>query len=357
MNSDPEPPNLLGMLPEDLVAHLADAGERCGLDEARRVLAHIISGGADDLAMKRPVRRTMANTIESTTSRRRLEVVDRIRDPGDDSVRYLLRSPDGALSEAVLIPLHKAGRFSACLSSQVGCAMACDFCATGRLGLSRNLEAWEIVAAFCTLRDEADGRVSGAVFMGQGEPFHNYDHVIQAARVLTHPCGGRIAQEAVSISTVGLVPQIRRFTAEGHRFRLLISLTSAVPERRVDLLPVAGRYPLEALADAIREHQASRGGRVTVAWVLMGGVNTGADEVAALRELLEGVPIRLDLIDVNDARSEAEGGYRRAGDDERDGFFDALQILRVPIVRRYSVGRAQNSACGMLASKARDVAT
>ena len=348
-----ERPNLLGMLPADLIAHLAGEGLECSPSEARRVLAHIISGGADDLAMKRPVRRALAEAIEATTSRQRLTVVDRIGDEGDGSVRYLLRSPDGALSEAVLIPLHKGGRFSACLSSQVGCAMACDFCATGRLGLSRNLEAWEIVAAFCTLRDEASGRVSGAVFMGQGEPFHNYDQVIQSARVLTDPCGGRIAQEAVSISTVGLVPQIRRFTAEGHRYRLVISLTSAVAARREALLPVAGRYPLAALADAIREHQAARGGRVTVAWVLMGGVNTGMDEVAALEALLDGVPVRLDLIDVNDARSPEQGGYRRADDSERDDFFDALQVLRVPIVRRYSVGRSQNSACGMLAARAR----
>ncbi len=101
-----------------------------------------------------------------------------------------------ALSEAVRIPLHKPGCFSVCLSSQVGCAMGCTFCATGRLGLTRNLAAWEMVAACLTVRDEAPGRTTGVVFQGQGEPFHNYDEVIRAARVLSHPCGGKISAAA-----------------------------------------------------------------------------------------------------------------------------------------------------------------
>ncbi len=341
--------HLLGMLPEDLVEHLAARGVRCTPAEARRVLAHVIAGGAGDLALKRPVRRALTRAIEAHTERGRLEILQRVEDPVDHSLRYLLRSPDGALSEAVRIPLHRPGRFTVCLSSQVGCAMACTFCATGRLGLRRSLEPWEILSAFCSVRDEAPGRVSGAVFMGQGEPFHSYDRVIQAARVLSHPCGGRIAQEAISISTVGLVPQLRRFTAEGHRYRLLVSLTSALPERRAALLPVAGRSPIGELAQALREHQAARGGRVTVAWVMMGGVNTGAEEAEALRDLLGDVPLRVVLIDVNESRP---GGYRRASDAEREAFVDALQILSAPIVRRYSVGRSRGSACGMLAARA-----
>ncbi len=262
-------------------------------------------------------------------------------------MKYLFRSPDGALSEAVRIPLKRPGAFSVCLSSQVGCAMGCTFCATGRLGLRRDLEAWEIVAAFLAVRDEAPGRTTGAVFQGQGEPFHNYDAVIRAARVLSHPCGGRISGEAITISTVGLVPGIRRFAGEGHPYRLIVSLTSALPGRRAELLPAASRWSLEELAAAIREYAAGLRGRMPVAWVVMGGVNTGADEVEALRRLLGDVRLRVNLIDVNDPRP---GGFRRADDAERGAFMDRLQVLGVPIVRRYSGGFARHAACGMLAA-------
>ncbi|MCB9764390.1 MAG: radical SAM protein [Alphaproteobacteria bacterium] len=311
-------------------------------------MARAVAEDRADLSGGRPVRTAVRAAALEGFDRHDLEVIERIEDPTDGSLRYLFRCDDGALVEAVRIPLLQPGHFTVCLSSQAGCAMACDFCATGRLGFGRNLRAWEIVAQLMVVRREAPGRVTGAVFMGQGEPFHNYDAVIQAARVLAHPCGGRVAQKAITISTVGLVPQIRRFTAEGHRFRLIVSMTSAIQERRRGLLPVAGRWDLAELADALRAHHEATGARVTVAWVLLGGVNTDPAEVEALAALLDGVPFKINLIDVNDARAD---GYRRASDAERDAFIDALQALRVPVVRRFSVGRGRHSACGMLASR------
>jgi 23S rRNA (adenine2503-C2)-methyltransferase len=346
--------DLHGMRPEDLVAHLAAQGVVVALPEARRVLAwalshgHVADGRAQLDGMVRPVSRAVRAAVAAHTTARRPEVVERVEDGVDGSVRYLFAAEDGARFEAVRIPLHKPGRFSVCLSSQVGCAMGCVFCATGRLGLARNLSAAEIVGAFCAVRDEAPGRVTGAVFMGQGEPLHNYEAVMQAASVLADPNGGRISADGITVSTVGLVPQIRRFTAEGRPFRLIVSLTSALPERRAALLPVAGRIPLEELAAALRAHHAVFQDRVTVAWVLMGGVNDGPEEVEALRALFGDVPLRVNLIDVNDDRP---GGARRATAAERAAFMDALQVLRAPVVRRYSVGAAQASACGMLAAR------
>ena len=228
--------------------------------------------------------------------------------------------------------------------------MQCAFCATGRLGLRRHLTAHEMVGCFLAVRRDAPGRVSGAVFMGQGEPLHNYDAVIRAAQVLAHPCGGRISAKSISISTVGIVPRIHQFAAEGHKFRLVVSLTSADPDTRASLLPIAGRWSLDELADSIRALYASQRRRVTIAWVLMSGVNTDPSQALALKHLLPDVPIRVNLIDVNDGR---EGGFKRASDEERNHFVDALQILESPVVRRYSVGREQHSACGMLAAAAR----
>jgi 23S rRNA (adenine2503-C2)-methyltransferase len=342
-------PHLLGMLPDNLSAHLQHHGIVARDDEVRRLLVHAFLPEKAP-APRHPVARRLQDAVAAVTDRRRLEVVERVTDPADQFVKYLLRSPDGALSEAVRIPLHKPGCYSVCLSSQVGCAMQCRFCATGRLGLSRNLAAWEMVSAFLTVRDEAPGRVTGAVFQGQGEPFHNYDEVIQAARVIAHPSGAQISARAITISTVGLVPQIRRYTAERHPFRLIVSLSSALAERRAHLLPVAGRFTLEEVADAIREYARACGERVTIAWVLMGGVNSGPEEAEALVRLLADVPLRINLIDVNDARAQEEGGYVRASDEERHAFMSHLQALRAPIVRRYSGGAARHAACGMLAS-------
>lgn len=339
-------PHLYGMTPVELAELVRTNGTGIRDGEARRIVAHALAAGRDGFPESRPVPRRVEEAVAQLVERTRLTIVERATDPSDGFVKYLFRLHDGALAEAVRIPLEKEGCFTVCLSSQAGCAMGCDFCATGRMGLLRNLEPWEIVAQFVAVRDEAPGTVTGAVFQGQGEPLHNYANVIRAARLLADPCGGRIAAKAITISTVGLVPAIRRYAEERQPFRLIISMTSAVDERRRALLPVAGAWPVSQLAEAVRDYQRAAGGRVTIAWVVLGGINTGRDEVEALRTLFDGVPMRLNLIDVNDARPD---GYRRATDDELAGFRDELRTLGIPVVRRYSGGAAKHAACGMLA--------
>jgi 23S rRNA (adenine2503-C2)-methyltransferase len=343
--------HLFGLLPNDLATHLRQDGVTIRDAEARRVIAHVIARGGDGFPKSRPVPRTVEEAVDRLTIRTPLEIVERATDPSDGFVKYLFRLHDGALAEAVRIPLETAGKFTVCISSQAGCAMGCTFCATGRLGLIRNLEPWEIVAQWMAVRDEAPGVVTGALFQGQGEPLHNYAAVVRAAEILAHPCGGRIAAKAITLSTVGLVPQILRFARERQPYRLIVSLTSAIDERRRSLLPSASAWPVRELADAVRTYQHSIGGRATIAWVVLGGINTGSDEVTALRELFDGVPLRLNLIDVNDARPD---GYRRASESELAAFRDELRTLGVPIVRRYSGGAAKHAACGMLAALAVD---
>ena len=340
-------PHLAGLLPEDLAAHLRANGVSIRDAEARRIVAHAIAGGHDGFPASRPVPRNVERAVESLVDRRGIEIVERATDPSDGFVKYLFRLHDGAVAEAVRIPLEKEGRFSVCLSSQAGCAMRCDFCATGRMGLRRSLETWEIVAQFLAVRAEAPGTVSGVVFQGQGEPLHNYDNVMRAAEILAHPCGGRISSESITISTVGLVPSMQRFARERRPYRLIVSLTSAIDERRRSLVPLAAAWPVSELAEAIREVQRASGARITIAWVVLGGINTGRDEVEALGRLFAGVPLRINLIDVNDARPD---GYRRASDEELASFRDALRSLEVPVVRRYSGGAAKHAACGMLAN-------
>lgn len=340
--------HIYGALPETLAEHFRRSGVEIRDAEARRLMAHVVADGLEGFPRSRPVPKRVEAAFDALVDRRAPEILECALDPSDGFLKYLFRYPDGSVAEAVRIPLEAPGRFTVCLSSQAGCAMKCAFCATGRLGLIRSLEPWEIVAQFVVVRREAPGRVTGALFQGQGEPLHNLDAVIEAAAILAHPCGGRISQEAITISTVGLVPGILRLAELRSPHKLIVSLTSAIDEKRRRLLPVAAAWSVEELASSIRTYQRAIGGRITLAWVVLGGINTGADEVEALRTLFAGVPLRLNLIDVNDARPD---GFRRATESELSGFRDRLRTLGMPVVRRYSGGAARHAACGMLAGK------
>lgn len=364
-------PSLLGHTPDSLHAALLAAGENVPQRSCRIAVAQLIGAGLPTLSARDGLSKASIAAISRHFEWDRPSIAARVVDPVDRSVRYLFTLGDGTQVEAVRIPLFKPGRFSVCLSSQVGCAMGCVFCATGRLGFGRHLTAGEIIACFLQVRDEVEqgsgeidgpaqrhveadanrkNRVSGVVFMGQGEPFHNYDAVVAAASVLSAPAAGRIDAKSITISTVGLVPQIRRYTAENRPWKVVVSLSSAVQDRRTQLLPVAGKYSMEELSAAVREYAEIAPGRVTLAYVVLGGINTGPEEAEALGRWFGDLPLRINLIDVNDARHD---GFARASDDERTAFVDSLQALKVPVVRRYSVGQSQNSACGMLAAVAR----
>src|SRR2546426_8725541 len=156
------------------------------------------------------------------------------------------------------------------------------------------------------VRGEADRPVRGAVFMGMGEPFLNYDEVIRAARILTHPSGACIDARSITISTAGIVPQIRRFTAEGHKFRLAVSLPHAAPEKRLPPMPIERVHPTADLVAALHDHARARRTRVLVEYVLLGGVNDSPDDARALTSLLDRALVKIDVIDVNGRT----GGFR-----------------------------------------------
>jgi 23S rRNA (adenine2503-C2)-methyltransferase len=360
-----EPLNLRNLDAAETAAVLAPFG----VDEAvaRRVFAAVHARGATSLGAVRGLGRAARVALERALAFPDLEVLERRRAP-DGFVKYLFRLADGPVVEAVRIPLPDpadaralkerrrrgeaaalealpARKYTVCLSSQAGCALACDFCATGRLGALRSLETWEILAQFRRVAAEAGAPVRGAVFMGMGEPFLNYDNVIRAARILSHPAGPGVAAKAITISTAGVVPMIRRYTAEGHRFRLIVSLGAPTSEVRLRLMPIERRWPLPELMGAVRAHAAATGERVTIAYVAIGGVNTTRAHARALVELLAGLKVKVNLIDVAD---EA-GAYRPPDARELGEFRDELFAAGIPVVRRYSGGREIGAACGTLA--------
>ena len=335
--------HLRGLTPEALVERFPAIG--FSMAQARRVTTRLVHDYGDHLRDIPGMAKRKAEALLAVTRLDRLEVADRRRSAIDPFVKYLFRAGDGRVFEAVRIPLEQP-RFSVCVSSQAGCAFRCAFCETGRMGFERNLEPWEIVDQVLRVRSESPERpVTGVVFQGQGEPFQNYDNVMTAADVLRHPCGGRIGSDRITISTVGLLPMIERYIDEGRPYRLILSLTSAFGEKRESLLPVASKWLVESLADAMKRLARRQRNVINLAWVLMSGVNTGADEARELGRLFKGERVRLSVIDVNDPT----GQFTRADDEERGRFLNALSDHNIPFVRRYSGGPDIHAACGMLA--------
>lgn len=292
----------------------------------------------------------LLNRIRERVTIPQLTLVNKVVSPEDGFAKYVFRGEGSGQFEAVRIPLlHRPDdkKYVICVSSQVGCALGCAFCATGRMGFQRNLATWEIVDQVVQIQADSEHPVRGVVFMGMGEPMLNYDRVIRAARIFSEPCGLAISGKAITISTVGVVPGIRRFTAEKHPYRLIISLTSAKSEQRLSIFPIEKIHPLPELMAAVREYHAATQKRVTLAWTVLGGINTSREDARALAELTRGLPILLDLIDVNDPTGE----FRRPSSDEANAFRDALrEELQAPVQRRYSGGQDIHGACGMLAA-------
>ena len=326
---------------------------RLGADNlaVRRLLSAILGRGIHDPAAwgrSFQVPRRLSDAI-GTLPRLRLDrVVTSARD-GFQKLRFL--TADDLALETVLIPLHRPGAVSVCLSSQVGCAMGCTFCATARMPSRRNLATWEIIDQWVQARDLARSqgrRATGAVFMGMGEPFLNYDRVLAAAELLRCPFGAAVAAKAITISTVGLVPEIDRYTNEGHRFRLAISVGAATDAKRARLVPVAARTPVADVMAAARRHALARNDRVMLAYVCIHGENVGEDDARALGDLIGDTRVRLDLIDVTDPT----GRFLPPTPDELKSFRDALtRYVAQPVVRRYSGGADIQAACGTLAGE------
>ena len=313
----------------------------------RKLFAAVFAHGASDMEALGSVAQVPARVREHLRANgvlHSLQVLERRR-AGDGFVKYLFASPAGGRFEAVRIPLFEE-KYVVCVSSQVGCALACDFCATGRMGFLRNLETWEMVDQVLRIRAEADRPVRGVVFMGMGEPLLNPTEVLRAARILSHPAGLAISARAISLSTAGVVPAIHRYVREGHPYRLVFSLTSAIPEKRRRVMPIEDTHSLDELVAAIRVYAETRRERAMLAYVLISGFNTGQEDAQALADVFSGIPIKLDLIDVTDAT----GRYRPPGPEELARFRDWLQVLKAPVARRYSGGKDINAACGTLSA-------
>ncbi|WP_321973114.1 23S rRNA (adenine(2503)-C(2))-methyltransferase RlmN [Paratractidigestivibacter sp.] len=261
----------------------------------------------------------------------------------DGSRKYLLRLPDGATVECVGMPSGK--KLAVCVSSQAGCAMGCAFCATGGAGFTRSLTASEIYDQVMHVRDDFNTRVTSVVFMGQGEPFMNYDNTLAALRKLNDPEQGGIGARHLTVSTCGVIPMIRRFSHEPEQFTLAVSLHSAVQKTRNILMPGVKKYSLLNLYTVMGEYVDRTGRRPTYEYALIGGVNDTRDEMDALCDFCRDTLAHVNLIQLNEVPgSKLKPSTQRKAED----FLNALARVGVEATIRNSRGADIDAACGQL---------
>ncbi|MDO5085746.1 MAG: 23S rRNA (adenine(2503)-C(2))-methyltransferase RlmN [Erysipelotrichaceae bacterium] len=264
----------------------------------------------------------------------------------DGTIKYLFKLQDGALIETVLMSFSYGK--SVCVTSQVGCNMGCKFCASGLLKKQRNLTAGEIVAQIMYVQrylDEKEERVSNIVVMGTGEPFDNYDHVMNFCRIVNHDLGLAIGARHITISTCGIVPKIRQFAKEKTQFNLAISLHAANDALRSELMPINQGYNLKELISALKEYSTLNNRRITFEYILLKDVNDSKDDAKQLAKLISGMNAYVNLIPYN---AVSEHGYQGVSDIEALRFYDALMKLNVKATLRARQGDDIDAACGQL---------
>ncbi len=348
-------------LPE-LTALLASWGEKPY--RARQIWQGVYRSLWDTPEQFSPLSRSLRARLERELSFRALEPVAQLESRDGQTVKTLFRLPDGQLIESVLMKYGdpashspagarpRRARRTLCISTQAGCAMGCTFCATGQMGFRRHLSSGEIVAQvlyYARQLAAAGERVTNVVLMGMGEPFHNYGNTLAAIDRLNDPHGFDFGARRFTISTVGLVPAIRRFAREKRQVNLAVSLHAADDALRSSMLPINRKYPIADLMDACREYVDATRRRITFEWALIRGVNDTPEQARRLAALLKGMLAHVNVIPLN----PTSGFKGQAATRERAQVFrQTLEEHGVPCTIRLRRGIEIQAGCGQLASRA-----
>ena len=265
---------------------------------------------------------------------------------GKDVKKFLFRLLDGEKIEAVLME-HDYG-LSVCVSSQVGCNMGCKFCESGRLKKVRNLETYEIVEQILLIQKYINKRINSIVMMGIGEPFDNYNNIINFIKIVNDQKGLAIGSRHITVSTCGLIPKIKEFSNLELQVNLAISLHGATNEVRNKIMPVNKVYNIEALIDTIKEYIAKTNRRVTIEYVMLNMINDTENDAINLANLLKGLNVYVNLIPYNETKNI---GFKKSSKDRIDKFFNILNSRKINVTVRREFGGNIKAACGQLRSE------
>ena len=323
----------------------------CPPSHADRLLSsYYNSGGVIDLAALK-LGKALTAKLETEIPLRQSHVLTKSAS-SDGTVKLLLGMKRGGAVETVLMTTNIAERAAGCVSSQIGCAMGCDFCASTKGGLERNLEAGEIVEQFLHLRENAiatNRRLSTLVFMGMGEPLQNYDNVIAAIKRIADNKLGGLGWRQITVSTVGIVPAMHQLADENLNINLALSLHAPDDETRSKIVPMNKRYPVKEIIDATKRFFELTGRITNVEYCMLDGVNDSDDHARMLAELLKNFRTHVNLIPFNAIGTSLNGVvYKRPSDERLESFIEILKAGGVVTHFRKTRGDDVNAACGQL---------
>ncbi len=352
--------NLKGFDREELAAFVTGIGEQPF--RAKQLFRWIYGRAAANFEEITDLAKPLRQRLQEVAALEALTLVTRQISHRRDAEKYLFRLADGLHIESVLmheeIP-NRPTRHTLCISSQIGCPVDCKFCATGLMGLLRNLSAGEIVDQVLTVRRMSENPITNVVVMGMGEPMLNYDALIKACYLLADDEGPNLAQRRIVISTSGLVPKIERFIKEGHKFRLAISLNATTDEVRNRIMPINRKYPIATLMQAARQYTRQAKQRVTFEYILLDGVNDTLADAERLKNLTRGIPCKINLIPYNPIANLQESthdspspiSFQRPSFERIEAFLAAVRQGPNAVTLRWSKGDDIDAACGQLWTK------
>jgi len=324
---------------------------------AKQVVQWLYKRRVRDFSEMTDINKELREKLQATYEIYRPEI-DTVQLSKDGTRKYLMRMKDGALVETVLICQPK--RYTLCISSQVGCAIGCKFCRTGLMGLTRHLETHEILGQVLRVQDHIDelqanppagepipDQFLNIVFMGMGEPLHNFDNVVRAAKLLNDGLGSNFSKRKVTISTSGLVPRIKELGELNIPVALAISLNATTDESRTKLIPINKKYPLEDLLGTLRQFPLGGRMRVTFEYVMLHGENDTLEDLARLPKLIRGIPAKINLIPYNE---NAGLGFKGPPEEWVHKWQKNLLDQGINATVRWSKGQDIGAACGQLAT-------
>jgi 23S rRNA (adenine2503-C2)-methyltransferase len=342
--------NIFGFSKKQLENVMAAQGEPPF--RGRQLFKWLYQAGADSFQIMTDLPQPLRDRLE-TKFIIRFPTMEERTQSADGTEKFLFRLPDGHPIETVRIPVTEQDRTTLCISSQAGCALACRFCATGTMGLMRDLTVGEIVGQLLFLRRSYGSEAfTNVVMMGMGEPLHNFDNVVEALRIMTDPNGLALGARRITLSTSGITPKIKKLAATGLNVRLALSLHAATQEKRRQIMPVAETFGLDKLMAAVREYADTVRDRVTFEYVLMDGFNDTMEDIKALSRLVAGINCKINVM----AYNPVPGLDCARPSDEKVNWFGRELSTRVPAVTvRKSRGQDIDAACGQLAARRKNM--
>jgi len=333
--------SLKDLLPEEMESWVRFRGYPSY--KGRQMAQWIFQKGLDDPEAMHTLPKELRKIILGEGNLQLIRLVGNVPKDFSESHKFFFELKDGKAVESVYIPAEN--RKTICVSSQVGCTLNCSFCQTARMGFHRNLTPGEIVDQVLHIRRMVSEKITNVVFMGMGEPFLNFESVIQAARILNHESGLNIGARHITLSTAGIIPQILAFAELPYQFKLAVSLNAIRDDLRQTLMPINRQYPLSALLEAVKFYTQKTHRRVTFEYVMMKNVNISQGDADELVSRLGELDCKLNLIPFN----MTEAPYERPAEEEIQSFTDYLQQRApFPVMIRWSGGSDKQAACGQL---------